>query len=159
MDLELDEKDKEIMRILQKDANKSYRGIGRELGCPITTVYSRVKRLEERGVVIGYKTIFNAVEVGFPATAFILVRVKFREAGVRDPYDFRRIANEIAKLREVQKIHMMAGEWDFIVKIKVEDTKAAGRCVMDKLRLIVGVERSLTYMVFETVKESGELPI
>jgi len=54
---------------------------------------------------------------------------------------------------------MMAGEWDFMVKIKARDSGEVGRFVMDKLRLVQGVERCLTCMVFETVKESGDIPI
>lgn len=157
--MEFDEKGRKIMRILQRDANSSYRGIAKEISCPVTTVYSRVKRHEEAGVISAYKTIFDPAEVGLPTTAFILVRVKFREPGIKDPYDFRKIATEVAKLREVQEVHMMAGEWDFMVKVKAVDTEEVGRFVMDKLRLVDGVDRSLTYMVFKTMKESGDLPI
>jgi len=159
MAADIDERDREILRILQEDANRSYREIGRELGCPVTTVYSRVKKLEETGVIKAYKTVLDASRVGLPTTAFILVRVKFREPGAREPYDFHRIASEISRLHGVQELHMMAGEWDFLVKIRARDSGEVGGFVMDRLRLVEGVDRCLTCMVFETVKESADIPI
>ena len=67
-----DEKDLEILRILQEDAKTPVREIGRRIEAPITTVYSRIKRLEDSGVIEGYKPVLDSEKLGKPTTAFIL---------------------------------------------------------------------------------------
>ncbi|TFH17427.1 AsnC family transcriptional regulator, partial [Candidatus Bathyarchaeota archaeon] len=60
-----DEKDRQILRKLQENMTKSYKTIAEELDIPVTTVYNRVKKMEESGVIIGYKPILDAVKLGF----------------------------------------------------------------------------------------------
>ncbi|HLN88637.1 MAG TPA: Lrp/AsnC family transcriptional regulator, partial [Candidatus Binatia bacterium] len=64
----------------------------------------------------------------------------------------------IARFAEVQEIHIITGDWDILVKLRAENVEAVGKFVVDKLRLIKGLDKSLTCMVFETVKESTSLP-
>jgi DNA-binding Lrp family transcriptional regulator len=132
--MEYDDKQKEIMRIMQMDAKKSLRDISNELDYPLSTVYSRIQKLEEEKVIDGYKTVFNPIKLGLPTTAFILIRVKFREPGSKESYNFREIADKLAKIHEIQEVHMMAGDWDIFIKMKAADTKKVGEFVMDRLR-------------------------
>lgn len=154
-----DEKQREIMRVLQMDAKKSLRDISDELGYPLSTVYSRILKMEEDGIIDGFKTVFNAEKIGLSTTAFILIRVRFRDSGSKESYEFREIAARLAKISEIQEVHLMAGDWDIIIKFRAVDTKAVGDFVMDRLRTIEGIERSLTCMVFDTVKDTTDLPI
>jgi Lrp/AsnC family leucine-responsive transcriptional regulator len=54
-------------------------------------------------------------------------------------------------------VHIITGDWDLLVKLRAENVDAVGKFVVDKLRLIKGLEKSLTCMVFETVKETTSL--
>ena len=157
--MSLDEKQREIMRVLQNDAKKSLREISDELDYPLSTVYSRIQKMEEDELINGYKTVFNADKIGLPTTAFILIRVRFRDSGSKESYEFREIAARLAKIPEIQEVHLMAGDWDIIIKYRAKDTKAVGDFVMDRLRTIEGIDRSLTCMVFDTVKDTTDLPI
>jgi DNA-binding Lrp family transcriptional regulator len=157
--MEFDDKQREIMRVLQRDAKKSLREISDELDYPLSTVYSRILKMEEEGFINGYKTVFNAEKIGLPTTAFILIRLRFREPGSKESYEFREIADKIAKIPEIQEVHMMSGEWDVIVKYRAVNSKEVGAFIMDRLRKIEGVERCLTCMVFDTVKDTTDLPI
>jgi DNA-binding Lrp family transcriptional regulator len=69
----------------------------------------------------------------------------------------RDVAKEIAKLKEVQEIHIISGDWDMLAKVKAKDVDAIGKLVLDKMRLIKGVKRTLTCMVFDTEKETTDL--
>jgi len=157
--MELDEKQRNIMRVLQKDAKKSLRDICNELDYPLSTVYSRIQRLEEEEVIEGYKTVFNAKKLGLPMTAFILVRLRFRDIGSKESYNFKEIANKLAQIREIQEVHMMAGDWDILIKFRARDAESVGEFVMEKLRTMEGIERSLTCIVFNTMKDTTDLPI
>jgi len=67
------------------------------------------------------------------------------------------VAEEIAKFAEVQEVHIITGDWDLLVKLRAESVDAVGKFVVDKLRLISGLEKTLTCMVFETVKETTKI--
>jgi len=77
----------------------------------------------------------------------------------KDAFSQRDKAAEIAKFPEVQEVHIITGDWDLLIKIRAENVDAIGKFVIDKLRLIKGIEKTLTCMVFETCKETTEIPI
>ncbi len=155
----LDDKQKQIIRELQKDAKQSLRDIGETLDLPVSTVYSRIQKMESDNVIDSYKTVFNAEKVGLPSTAFILIRLSFSDPIDKKPYDFRDIAEKLALLDQVQEVHLISGEWDIVVKIKGPSTKDLGQFVVDNLRTLEGVERCTTFVVFDSVKETTDLPI
>ena len=154
-----DEKDIEILRLLQRDAKISAREISDKLGSPITTVYSRIKRLEDSDTIKGYKAVLDAEKMGRPTTAFILASFAYRTPGVEEPLDQRQIAKEVARLSEVQEVHIIAGDWDILIKVKEENVASIGRFVVDKLRTVRGIEKTLTCMVFDTTKETLDIPV
>jgi Lrp/AsnC family leucine-responsive transcriptional regulator len=67
------------------------------------------------------------------------------------------VAEEIAKFPEVQEVHIITGDWDLLIKLRAENVESIGKFVVDKLRLIKGLEKTLTCMVFETVKETTKI--
>ena len=68
-------------------------------------------------------------------------------------------SKEIAKFAEVQEVHIITGDWDLLIKVKAENVEAIGKFVIDKLRLVKGIEKTLTCVVFETEKETTEIPL
>ncbi len=129
------------------------------MGSPITTVYSRIKRLEDSGVIRGYKPVLDAARLGRPTTAFILASITYRTPGVEETLDQRLIAQEVARFPEVQEVHIITGDWDLLIKVKGRDVADIGRFVVDKLRTVRGIEKTLTCMVFDTAKETLDLPL
>jgi Lrp/AsnC family leucine-responsive transcriptional regulator len=57
----------------------------------------------------------------------------------------------------VQEVYIITGDWDLLVKLRAESVDAVGKFVVDKLRLIKGLEKTLTCMVFETMKETTKI--
>ncbi len=159
MAMELNEKDLEILRLLQRDAKMSVKEIGERLESPVTTVYSRIKRLEELGVIKGYTALLDASKLGRGTTAFILASFTYRTPGIERPLDQRQIAREVARFPEVQEVHIITGDWDILIKVKDRDVASIGRFVIDKLRMIEGIEKTLTCMVFDTLKETPNIQI
>ena len=157
--MSFDEKDLEILRLLQEDAKIPAREIGRRIGSPITTVYSRIKKLEDTGVIMGYRPILNAGALGRPTTAFIFASITYRIPGISAPLDQRSIAREVGRFPEVQEVHIITGDWDLLIKVKERDVISMGDFVVDKLRAVRGIEKTLTCMVFDAVKETQYLPL
>ncbi len=155
----LDEKDRDILGLLMEDAKMSAKDISIRIESPITTVYSRIKRLEDTGVIRGYKPILDAGKLGRPTTAFIFVSFTYRPSGADKDLNQREVAKIVGKYPEVQEVHIITGDWDFLIKVKEKDVNAVGRFVVDKLRTVPGISKTLTIMVFDPVKESMDVPL
>jgi len=156
MELKLDERDLEILKLLQKNCRMTAKEIAKTIDAPVTTVFAKMKRMEELGIIKDYKAVLDAQKLDKGATAFILASVSYRlKEG--PTLSQRKIAKEIAKFPEVQEAHIITGDWDILVKVKEKDVGTIGKFVIDKLRIVEGIEKTLTCMVFETEKETTDL--
>ncbi|MEM3596968.1 MAG: Lrp/AsnC family transcriptional regulator [Candidatus Bathyarchaeia archaeon] len=159
MEAKLDEKDLAILALIQENCKLTAREIARKIGSPITTVFAKIKRMEELDIIKKYCAILDAKSLGSGTTAFILASVSYRAKGNIPQISQREIAKEIAKFPEVQEVHIITGDWDLLIKLKAENVDVIGKFVIDKLRLVKGIEKTLTCMVFETCKETTTIPI
>jgi len=159
MSVRLDEKDLAILLLIQADSKLTAKQIARKTGVPLTTVFAKTKRMEEQGIIRGYRAIVAPEKLSAGTAAFILASVSYRAKADDAPVSQRAVAEEIAKFTEVQEVHIITGDWDLLVKLRAENVEAIGKFVVDKLRLIKGLEKTLTCMVFETVKETTEVAL
>lgn len=153
----LDEKDIEILRLLQENCKTTARHIARKINSPITTVFAKIKRMEKLGIVKEYKAVLDAEKLGRGTTAFILASFSYRTPEMERPLSQRELAERISKFPEVQEVHIITGDWDILIKVKDKDVNAVGKFVIDKLRLVKGIEKTLTCMVFDTQKETTDM--
>ena len=154
---QLDEKDTKILKLLQTDCRTTAREIAREIGSPITTVYSKVKRMEELGIIKQYRAILDSRKLDKGTAAFILVSFAYRPGGREKPLSQRDVAKQIAAIPEVQEVHIITGGWDILIKARTDHVDTLGKLVMDKLRTVEGVENTLSCIVYETVKETTDI--
>lgn len=159
MKVKLDEKDLSILASIQENSKLTAKQIARKINAPITTVFAKMKRMEELDVITGYRAILSPEKLNSSTVAFILASVSYRVKDDQIPVSQRVVAEEIAKFPEVQEVQIIAGDWDLLVKLRTESVDAAGKFVVDKLRLIRGLEKTLTCMVFETVKETTKIKL
>ena len=157
MDLKLDEKDLAILSLIQQNSKLTAKQIAKKINAPITTVFAKTKRMEELGVINEYRAVLAPEKLDSGTAAFILASVSYRAKADDIPISQRVVAEEIAKFPEVQEVHIITGDWDLLVKLRAESVDAVGKFVVDKLRLIKGLEKTLTCMVFETVKETTKI--
>lgn len=156
--IKLDEKDLAILNLIQENSKLTARQIAGKIKAPITTVFAKIKRMEEQDIIREYRAILAPEKLVSGTTAFILASVSYRskDGGVTSQ---RIVAKEIARFLEVQEVHIITGDWDLIIKLRAEAVDSIGKFVVDKLRLINGLEKTLTCMVFETIKETTKLII
>ena len=158
--MKLDASDMALLAVLQRDSKKTAKDLGRDLDMPVTTVYAKIKRMEELGFIRRYTAILDAPKLGFTATAFVLATFSYRSsAGAEATLSQREVAKEVATFPEVQEVHIISGDWDLLIKVKTTDIDAVGRFVVDKLRTVRGIEKTITCMVFDTAKETSEISI
>ncbi len=155
----LDEGDLRVLRALQVRSDRTLKEVALETKQPVTTVHSKVKRLEQMGVIRGYKALLDSSKLERATAAFILVSVVYRTPETGKILSQRETAREIARFREVQEVHIITGDWDLLVKVRARDVDAVGRFVIDRLRTVKGVDRTLTSLIFHTEKETLDLDI
>jgi Lrp/AsnC family leucine-responsive transcriptional regulator len=157
MAVKLDEKDMAILALIQENSKLTAKQIAKKTDAPITTVFAKTKRMEELGVIQDYRAILAPKKLDSGTAAFILASVSYRAKADDIPISQRVVAEEIAKFPEVQEVHVITGDWDLLIKLRAESVDTVGKFVVDKLRLIKGLEKTLTCMVFETVKETTKI--
>lgn len=155
MTTKLTQKDLQILRILEKNCKTTNREISKRINSPITTVFGRIKKLEQDGIVKRYSAIVDSEKVERGTTAFVLVQFYFQSnSGISNR---ERIYNWLSRLNEIQEIHRITGEWNLLLKIKVKDMKAVGDFVLNQLMNMEGLEKTNTLMVLDTKKETTAL--
>lgn len=137
-----------ILEKLREDARKTVNEIAKEIGLPRTTVGERIKRLVRRGVVKKFTAIVNYEKLGKHITAFVLLSF------LPNPkISQRELARKIAKLKDVYEVYIISGEWDLLLKVRGKDMEEIGKLILDKLRDMEGVGKTVTCTCFSAVKE------
>jgi len=155
MKIKLDAKDCEIMELLQDNCTLSTKQIALKVSSPITTVYAKIKRLEELGVIKGYHAVLDGKKLSMGTTALIFVSFKYNS----DIPSQREAANKIAAMAEVQDVYIVTGDWDILVKVKARNVDEIGGFVIDRLRKLSGIEKTYTMFVFDVAKESTNVDL
>ena len=154
MSLELDNHDREILRLLQADASISNIDLSRKIRLSPSACLSRTKRLMELGVIRQRVAVIDEKRVGLGITALTFVNLS--------PHN-RAIANEfIARVRELPQIlecYNITGQWDYMLKIVAKDIVSYRDFIMDSLLQFPGVSKIDTNLVLGTDKLSYRLPI
>ena len=118
-DVRIDALDRRIMAELQRDAGQSLEQIARRVGSSKTPVWNRMKRLREAGIVSDPTVILDAEALGFEACFFVLVRTSEHDADWQKDF-----VDAVLRRPEVQEAHRLAGEVDYLLKVRVANAKA-----------------------------------
>lgn len=148
----IDDTDAKILNILGRDARLPNVEIARQVGMAPSAVLERIRKLEKTGIVQGYVPWLNPQAVGLGLLAFIFIRTDER-VGVG------RTASLLAKVRQVQEVHHIAGEDCYLVKVRAADTEDLGRLLRDDFGRIKAIRSTRTTIVLETIKETAILPV
>jgi len=147
--MKIDEKDKQLLSLLQKNCKLSLRELSQITEMRETTIFARIKRLENAGIIKEYRAILDPKAIGKNVLAFVLIKYD-PSAGIKQ----REVAEKIANLPEIQEVHIIAGDWDIIAKVREKDVEGLGKAVLDKIREIKGVKETVSLIVFESIKET-----
>jgi len=108
----MEETDRLILRLLARDGRMSFTDLAKETGLSVSAVHTRVKRLEQRGVIRGYGAVIDPVAVGLPLTAFISVKPI-------DPAAPDDVPDRLAHIQCIESCHSVAGDESYILKARV----------------------------------------
>jgi Lrp/AsnC family transcriptional regulator, leucine-responsive regulatory protein len=142
----LDYLDHRILNLLQQEGRATQLELSRTVGLSQPAVAERIRKLEERGVIIGYTARVDATKLGKDITAFIGVTIEH-------PKYFEGFARKVLALPEVLEAHRVAGQDSYLLKVKTENTRTLDELLAQTLRTIAGVTRTHTTIVLSSVKE------
>lgn len=148
--IELDDVDKQILRKLQQDARASFKAIAKEIRVSEATIFVRVKKLIEKGVLKGFRAIVEPRTLGKTLTAFILIRAQ--------PKAYPAMLAALKKLEDVYEIYDVTGQYYSILKVRTGNTDELST-IIDEIGGVEGVAGTETMIVFRTVKEESSISI
>ncbi len=142
----LDKIDTQILKELQSDGRMSNVELSRRVNLSPTPCLERVRRLEQNGYITGYMAIIDPRKLNQSLVVFVEITLDRTTPDVFDVF-----AAAIRKLPEIEECHMVAGGFDYLAKLRVEDMYAY-REFLERLSSVQGVSQTHTYVVMEEVK-------
>lgn len=144
-------KDELIIKMLEKNGKLSTRKLASKVGLPISTVHRRVKKLEEDGVITGYKARIEYEKTKFPIP--MLVFINLSENNPKEKAgNFDEIVEKLKKMSEVREILDIKGnEWDLIIKARLKKLNET-TVLVQKIRKIQGIEEISSCIIVEEME-------
>lgn len=150
MKVDLDKIDHAILRILSHDGRVSVTELGEKIGLSKTPVAARMRRLEKDGVIQGYRAELSGQKLGLDHIAFMEIRlVDTREKALQE------FNQKVRQIREVEECHMIAGGFDYLVKIRTKDIAQFRLVLSEEISALPHIASSSTYISIETVRDRG----
>ena len=148
----MDSLDYRIVDMLQRDGRATQLEISRSVGLSQPAVAERIRKLEERGIILGYTARVDANKLGKDITAFIGVNIEH-------PKYFEGFAKKVMAMPEVLEAHRVAGQDSYILKVRTANTKTLDQLLVETLRTISGVTRTHTTIVLTSIKEETHVQV
>ncbi len=148
----LDKIDLEILRLLQENARISNAELARELGMVPSGMLERVKKLEQKNVILHYHTRINPVALNQNMLAFVFLKVS-------PANDYKVTATILSDVPEIQEIHQLAGDDCYLLKIRTYDTTSLMHIMRNSISKLPHILSTRTTIVLETVKEQQQMVI
>ncbi len=146
----IDEKDIRILKVLLEDSRLSFRQIAKRTGLAVSTVVSRVRRLEESGIIKKYTVEIDYEKLGYSLPVIIDVRVSKGK--------LFEVEREIARHPNVLAVYDITGDFDVAV-LAVFKTRRELDAFVKMLQRMEYVERTHTKIILNIIKDERELPI
>lgn len=148
----LDQFDQAILNVLGGEGRISIADLARRIGLSKSPTQTRLKRLEAEGIITGYRALVDPIRLGLDHVAFVEVRLS----------DTREVAlttfnAAVAKVPEIEQAHMIASNFDYLLKIRTRSMAAYRSVLAEKISTLPHVASTSTYVAMQAVKEDGAL--
>jgi Lrp/AsnC family leucine-responsive transcriptional regulator len=150
MDSEIDQFDRRILQALAEDGRMSVTDLAKRVGLSKTPCQVRLKRLMNDGYIVGFRAVLDPRRLGLEHVAFAEVRLSdTREKALTE------FNSAIMKIKEVEECHMIAGSFDYLLKVRTADIKKYRQVLGEKISSLPHVSNTSTFVVMQSVKDSG----
>ncbi len=151
---QLDNKDLQLLKLLQKDAKLTVKELAREVNLSPSPVFERVKRLEQEGYIKKYTAVLDPERLNLGITVYCQLKLKSNDSDLA--IEFER---EIMKIEEVAECYSISGDFDFLLKVYVKDMKQYQDFVFNVLGAVPSIGSTHSTFVMAQVKNIHGLTI
>ncbi|HVX81331.1 MAG: Lrp/AsnC family transcriptional regulator [Devosia sp.] len=153
-DATLDEIDRKILRLLQRDAHMTAQAIGEAVGLSASPCLRRIRILEREGVLRGYVGLVDQKKVGLPVSVFVSVKLERQREEELEAFNAA-----VSQWPEVVEAYLMTGQQDYLLRVVAADLDAYERFLKTKLTRVEGVASIQSSFALGQVKHTSALPL
>jgi Lrp/AsnC family leucine-responsive transcriptional regulator len=150
----MDEYDRKILSVLSIEGRISMTALGERVGLSKTPVTARVKRLEDEGVITGYRATLSASKLGVEHIAFLEVKLSDTREKALDAFN-----QAVRAIPEVEACHMIAGGFDYLIKVRTSDIFAYRQVLGEQLSRLPNVASTSTYISMQSVVDTAPIDL
>ncbi len=150
----MDNIDRHTLKALQLDGRKKNSELAKEVGLAPSTMLDRVKKLEDKGILKGYKAVVDPEKIGLKAQGFACISLDRHRVK-----DIELLEQEINKIPNVRACYHITGRFDYLLHVVAPDIGDLGQLIKKKLATIPGMGKIETFIVYSEVKPDHGWPI
>jgi len=154
MAVSLDKIDTKILDLLQQNSNRTTKSIAKALGMTTTPIFERIKKMEKQGYIKKYVAVLNNKKIGLKQTVFIGITLQ----GHTRSY-LEKFVKQINGFPEIIECHRVSGNFDYLLKLVVEDIEAYETFIISKLTLLPYLGNVQSLITLSTAKETNEVDL
>ena len=143
----MDAIDKKILMLLQKDAKQNTKEIAEKVGLSVSPTFERIKKLEQKKYIKGYAAMLDASKIGKSISVYCQVTLAIHSRELIDEFK-----QQILALKEVNGCFHVSGNYDFLLKVAVNDMNEYQKFIIEKLSVIKGISNVQSSFVMEEIK-------
>jgi len=147
--IKLDGIDKKILRALIADGKIANNQLSEKVGLSSSQCWQRVRRLEEEGFIEGYSANLNQAKLGQPELVLIEITLDRH-----DDETLQNFGNAMTALPEVLEVHLITGEYDYLVKVAVSGTRGYEEFLRNQLYRVPGIRHSRSSFALRCLKRA-----
>lgn len=144
----LDAFDRAILSELAEDARISVTELARRISLSKSPTQARLRRLEQSGVILGYRALVDPIRLGIDHVAFVEVRLNDTREAALSAFN-----QAVARVPEIEQAHMIASHFDYLLKVRTRDMAQYRRFLGETISALPHVAQTSTYVAMQAVKE------
>ena len=146
----LDRFDRAILSVLAQEGRISVTELAKRIGLSKSPAQARLRRLEQDGYILGYRAMLDPIQLGLDNIAFVEVRLSDTREKALAAFN-----KAVAGIAEIEEAHMIAGNFDYLLKVRTPDMSAYRIVLAEKISSLPFVANTSTYVAMQSVKEIG----
>lgn len=146
----IDHIDEKILHLLAVDGRMSVTELAEKVGLSKSPCQVRLKRLQHDGYILGFRAILNDAKLGREHVAFTEVKLANTSEKALDSFN-----RAVQAIREIEQCHMIAGSFDYLLKVRTEDITAYRKVLGEHISNLPHVAHTSTFVAMQAVKETG----
>ena len=154
MDDLIDETDRRILRVLQRDGRITNADLSERVNLSPSACHRRVQRLEQDGFIAAFVALLDARKLGRPTTVYVEITLTSQAEDILDAFE-----RQVARVPDLLECHLMAGSADYLLKIMVQDTEDFARIHRQHLSRLPGVRQMQSSFALRTVVKTTALDV